>query len=77
VITLKIQLSLCTFVVAACSAQTIGKHKSVYDARGTLLPWTSWQDALDREMKWYLNCPVEHGYPRFVYQLSWMAITNQ
>ncbi len=53
--------------VAVCSAQTIGNHKAVYDAHGTLLPWTSWQDALDREMKWYLNCPIEHGYPHFVY----------
>src|SRR5438132_325824 len=55
------------FLVAICSAQTIGNHKTIYDAHGMLLPWTSWQDALDREMKWYLNCPIEHGYPRFVH----------
>src|SRR5437867_1637401 len=55
------------FVAAVCSAQTIGNHKTIYDAHGMLLPWTSWQDALDREMKWYLNCPIEHGYPRFVH----------
>jgi hypothetical protein len=57
---------------ALCSAQTIGNHKAVYDAHGTLLPWTSWQDALDREMKWYLNCPIENGYPRFV----WMTFMD-
>jgi hypothetical protein len=57
---------------AVCSAQTIGNHKAVYDAHGMLLPWTSWQDALDREMKWYLNCPIENGYPRFV----WMTFMD-
>lgn len=31
-----------------------------------LLPWTSWGDEIDREMNWYLKCPLEHGYPRFV-----------
>jgi glycerophosphoryl diester phosphodiesterase len=33
-----------------------------------LVPWTTWEDALDREMEWYLNAPVnEHGYPAFVH----------
>src|SRR5436853_4814894 len=54
-------LTLCS----VCSAQTIGNHKAVYDNHGALLPWTSWSDALDREMKWYSRCPIEHGYPRF------------
>ena len=45
----------------------IGNHQAVYDAQGMLLPWTSWQDAIEREVNWYLNCPVEHGHPRFVY----------
>jgi hypothetical protein len=63
---LKRQFSL-FLLVAICTAQNIGNHKAVYDARGTLLSWTSWQEALDREMKWYLNCPIEQGYPRFVY----------
>jgi hypothetical protein len=44
----------------------IGNHKPRYDAHGVLLPWTSWGDAIDREMQWYLKCPREHGYPRFV-----------
>src|ERR1700732_357298 len=63
---LKIHFCL-VLLVAVCTAENIGNHKAVYDAQGTLRPWTSWQDALDREMKWYLNCPIEHGYPRFVY----------
>jgi hypothetical protein len=45
----------------------IGNHKAVYDAQGMLLPWTPWRDAIEREVNWYLKCPVEHGYPRFVY----------
>ncbi len=63
---------MAAILAAACSAQTIGNHKAVYDAHGTLLPWTSWQDALDREMKWYLNSPIENGYPRFV----WMTFMD-
>ena len=69
---LKVHLAALGFFAAACAAQTIGNHKAVYDAHGTLLAWTSWQDALDREMKWYLNCPIEHGYPRFV----WMTFMD-
>lgn len=48
-------------------APRIGNHAAVYDQRGMLLPWTSWADAIDREVNWYYQCPVEHGYPRFVY----------
>ena len=47
-------------------AQTIGNHPAIYDANGVLLPWTSWRDALNREVNWYLKCPQEQGYPRFV-----------
>jgi hypothetical protein len=47
-------------------SQALGNHQAVYDSNGILLPWTSWGDALDREMKWYFNCPVEKGYPTFV-----------
>ena len=48
------------------SAQTIGNHPAVHDERGILLPWTSWRDALEREVNWYLHCPWTNGYPRFV-----------
>jgi len=48
--------------------EKIGFHKAVYDSSGKLLPWTSWAHALELEMQWYLNCPVnEHGYPTFIY----------
>lgn len=44
----------------------IGNHEAVFDADGHLHPWTSWRDALKREMDWYGRCPAEKGYPRFV-----------
>src|ERR1039457_5655161 len=47
-------------------ADPIGNHPAVYDSRGILQPWTSWSDALDREVNWYLKCPWTNGYPRFV-----------
>ena len=45
----------------------IGNHKAIYDNKGMLLPWTSWQNAVNLEMQWYLHCPVTHGYPNFVW----------
>lgn len=48
--------------------ERIGFHAAVYDAGGGVLPWTSWEDAVAREMEWYLRCPLnDRGYPRFVY----------
>lgn len=44
----------------------LGSHVARYDRLGRLLPWTSWEDALGREMKWYQKCPSVHGYPAFV-----------
>jgi len=46
----------------------VGFHPAVYGADGKLEPWTSWIDAVDREMDFYLRAPLnEHGYPAFVY----------
>ena len=45
----------------------IGNHRAVYDPHGLLLPWKPWADVIDREVEWYFKCPVEHGYPRYVY----------
>jgi len=49
----------------------IGWHEAVYDdnkKEPKLVPWTTWDNALEREMNWYLNAPVnEHGYPSYVY----------
>jgi hypothetical protein len=64
--------TVCALLLLIClparygQAQTIGNHKAVFDANGLLRPWTSWRDALNREMTWYSKCPREHGYPRFV-----------
>ena len=54
--------------VAARAAEPLrlGTHAAVYADDGTLIPWTSWSDALEREMNWYLKCPLDHGYPRFI-----------
>jgi hypothetical protein len=59
---------LIIFAATALMAQNpvIGNHPAVYSADGILLPWTSWTDAITREMNWYFACPYENGYPRFV-----------
>jgi hypothetical protein len=44
---------------------TIAGHVARFDASGQLLPWTSWTAALEREMNFYQQCPLTHGYPRF------------
>ena len=56
----------------------IGWHNAVYDNNTEaihddektgqkLTPWTTWDDALEREMNWFLNAPVnDHGYPAYV-----------
>jgi hypothetical protein len=61
-------LAVCMASLLAIStrAQTIGNHPAVYDQRGNLRPWTTWRDALKREVNWYLKCPVTNGYPNFV-----------
>ncbi len=53
--------------LATAGAESIGNHPATFDSHGVLLPWTSWGDAMDREVNWYRHCPVESGYPRFVY----------
>ncbi len=52
----------------AAQPARVGFHEAIYDAGGRLLPWTTWEDAVEREMAWYLNCPLgTKGYPVFVY----------
>lgn len=72
-------LSLALLLVLSCARpqvqdlstlrlQQVGFHKASYDTDGKLLPWTSWEDAIAREMAWYLNCPLgTNAYPVFVY----------
>jgi len=43
----------------------IAGHTARFDETGRLRPWTSWADALLREMNFYQQCPFERGYPRF------------
>jgi hypothetical protein len=55
------------FLTCSAGAQiSIDNHPPKYSPDGVLQPWTSFGDALDREMAYYLHCPIEHGYPRFV-----------
>jgi hypothetical protein len=64
---LAVALTLLLSVSFPASSQImLGSHQAKYAADGSLLPWTSWADAIDREMKWYEHSPLEHGYPRFV-----------
>lgn len=51
---------------AAPPPERIGNHAAVRDAEGRLRPWTSWADALKREMAWFRKCPVADGYPNFI-----------
>jgi hypothetical protein len=44
----------------------IATHEARFDPQGRLLPWIAWNIALDREMRFYQQCPADHGYPRFV-----------
>jgi len=41
---------------------TIAGHVARFDRDGQLLPWTSWTAALEREMNFYQQCPLTHGY---------------
>jgi hypothetical protein len=50
----------------------IGNHPARYDSSGMLLPWISWQNAVNLEIQWYLQCPITHGYPNFV----WMTFMD-
>src|SRR5712664_3904455 len=61
-------LLLGAFIISpTANARMVGNHEEVRDSRGILLPWIPWREALEREVNWYLKCPVENGYPRFVY----------
>lgn len=80
-IVLSLLLSIFPFrSVLSAPAFVIGNHPAVYDERGMLQPWTSWGDAIEREVDWYNRCPVERGYPRFVYTTfmdgNYRSITN-
>ncbi len=62
----RVSLVACCIGWLPAFAQNLGNHAAVYDAHGVLQPWTSWPDALGREVEWYLSCPLTNGYPNFV-----------
>jgi hypothetical protein len=44
----------------------VGNHVAVFEGRGFLVPWTSWSDAITRELAWYqTTCGQVSGYPVF------------
>jgi hypothetical protein len=44
----------------------IAGHTAKFDPVGRLMPWIAWEAALHLEMRFYQQCPLDHGYPRFV-----------
>jgi hypothetical protein len=51
----------------------IAGHPARFDTAGHLLPWIGWTEALDREVRFYRSCPIDHGYPRFVTETFLLA----
>ncbi|MCK9638397.1 MAG: hypothetical protein M0R39_00685 [Prolixibacteraceae bacterium] len=48
--------------------EKIGFHQAIYDQKGKLLPWISWEEALKKEMTWYYKAPLgKSGYPVYFY----------
>ena len=44
----------------------IGNHRGVVQGRSRVAPWTTWDDALAREVHWFATaCPPYGGYPVF------------
>ncbi len=67
------------FILAAvfftgCNAYVpdrIGFHKAKYDRSSQLRPWTSWDQAIQKEMEWCLKCPIgQNEYPVYFYAAS-------
>jgi hypothetical protein len=70
--TLILSFLIITFLFNHCTRQPlpqkIGFHEAKYDQKGLLLPWTNWEDALEREMNWYYKAPIgKSGYPVYFY----------
>lgn len=59
----------------------IAGHDAKFDSDRRLLPWISWNEALDREMHFYESAPADHGYPVFVtttfLDRDWEPITDR
>jgi hypothetical protein len=58
-------LAIPTFAQTPAPAIIAG-HTAKFDSQGRLLPWISWKQALELEMRFYQQAPRDHGYPLFV-----------
>lgn len=47
------------------AAAIIAGHTATYDSHGLLEPWAPLGEVLERQMNWYLESPLDHGYPGF------------
>jgi hypothetical protein len=67
--------------IAEQAPLTIAGHVLRFDASGQLLPWTPWTRALELEMNFYRQCPLDHGYPRFACETfldgSWTPVASR
>src|SRR5258708_3938916 len=52
---------------AAGQPMMLAGHSVEFDSAGRMMPWASWNTALDLEMNFYQLCPLDHGYPRFAF----------
>ena len=53
-------------MICPAAAQIIDNHPAKYSSEGALQLWASFGEVLDREMAYYMRCPIENGYPRYV-----------
>ena len=65
-------LSVIVIFLSGCTKQPlpkkIGFHVAKYDRERLLSPWTSWEDAIKREMDWYYKAPIgKSGFPVYFY----------
>lgn len=49
-------------MICPAAAQIIDNHPAKYSSEGALQPWGSFGEILDREMAYYMRCPIENGY---------------
>lgn len=54
----------CVATPAPDRTALMGLHRGEIQGRGRIVAWTTWRDALAREMRWYDEvCPDHGGYP--------------
>ncbi|HEY2677880.1 MAG TPA: hypothetical protein VGI65_12990 [Steroidobacteraceae bacterium] len=59
----------------------IAGHTLKFDSQGFLKPWSPWSAALDLQMDFYRQCPLDHGYPRYACEtfldVDWTPIASR